>query len=369
MFNPTDLITAYRLAKIQKEKVSLHKKPPYWTPPYNTSTQPHEPAYLKFFQPSQTTDNHQNHPKAIVLVHKVSQHEMRERRAKGLWYSCDSKWALGHKCLALKLYLIEKIEKNHEVIDINISKEEGQLGKHQISVFGENLEINFHAIIGPFNHKTMWVVGRIGNQPVTILINSESTHNFLELSMLSKISLYVLTDDKVRMKVANGDQVQSEGRINDAPMVVHDMKFTADMYLLVLAGCDVVLGVQWLQGLTSMLWNFHNLTMQFTYQDTVIILKSLRGNTLMEEGAFNRAIALEKKKGSYCSSLNRFLKLKHLPLPLNPYNISLTCSLTYLPSLLAFSQLDLTTIVSPYNLVLNLFLWDPITTPTSKTMK
>ncbi|KAF5477121.1 hypothetical protein F2P56_003793 [Juglans regia] len=162
----------------------------------------------------------------------ISQNEMRERRAKGLYYSCDPKWAPGHKCSSPKLYLIEE---NYEVVDIDTKKEEDHITQE---ITGAASEITLHAIIGSLNPKTMQVVGRIGNQPVTILIDSGSTHNFLDPSIVSKLSLHVLTNDKVRVKVANGDRIQSEGRIKDVPIVVKDMRFSVDMYLLVLADCD-----------------------------------------------------------------------------------------------------------------------------------
>ncbi|KAF5466832.1 hypothetical protein F2P56_016722, partial [Juglans regia] len=292
MFKPTDLLAAYGLAKMQEEKNFLQKKPPYRNSPYQTATQNHQPPYLKPAHQSQTIDSHLNYPKAIVPVHKISPNEMRERRSKGLCYSCDSKWSPGHKCASPKLYLIEEIEENYEVVDLDTKKENDQITEE---INSAPPEITLHAIIGSLNPKTMRVVGRIGIQPVTILIDSGSTHNFLDPSLMSKLSLHVLTNDKVRVKVANGDQVQSEGRIKNVPMIIQDMKFSVDMYLLVLAGCDVVLGVQWLQGLGSILWNFHTLSMQFNYQDTVVILKGLRGSTLMEEGPVNRATALEKK--------------------------------------------------------------------------
>lgn len=170
-----------------------------------------------------------------------------------------------------------------------------QLDTQHILIPGESPKITLHAIVGSLNLKTMRVVGKIGNQPITILIDSGSTHNFLYPSILSKTSLHVLTNDKVKVKVANGDQIQSEGRIKNVPVAVQNMKFSTDMYLLMLAGCDVVLGVQWLQELGSILGNFRNLTMQFTYHNTLFVLRGMRGSTLMKEDAFNRATALENK--------------------------------------------------------------------------
>ncbi|KAG2696289.1 hypothetical protein I3760_07G052400 [Carya illinoinensis] len=277
MFSPTDLLTAYGLAKMQEEKIFLRKKGSYRNFSTHSASQNPQPPYLKHLPHIQPTDNQPNQPKAIVPVHKVSQSEMRERRAKGLCYSCDSKWAPGHKCSSPKLYLIEKIEESYVVVDIDNKKEEMQEANPNTSVSAEPPAITLHAIIGSLNPKTMRVVGKI------------------DPSLLSKLSLPVFTTDKVKVKIANGDQIQSEGSLKHVALVVQNLRFSVDLYLLVLAGCDIVLGVQWLQGLGSILWNFHNLTMQFTYHDSPVILNGLKGNSLMEEGLFNRPTTLEKK--------------------------------------------------------------------------
>lgn len=39
--------------------------------------------------------------------------------------------------------------------------------------------------------------------------------------------------------------------------------FITDSYVLILAGCDMVLEVQWLRELGPILWNSKELTMQF----------------------------------------------------------------------------------------------------------
>lgn len=41
-------------------------------------------------------------------------------------------------------------------------------------------EISLHALIGSVNPRTMRVQGRVRNQEVVILIDSGSTHNFID---------------------------------------------------------------------------------------------------------------------------------------------------------------------------------------------
>lgn len=41
-----------------------------------------------------------------LSVQRLYSAQMRERRAKGLCYTCDEKWSSSHVCKTLKLYLL-----------------------------------------------------------------------------------------------------------------------------------------------------------------------------------------------------------------------------------------------------------------------
>ena len=45
--------------------------------------------------------------------------------------------------------------------------------------------------------------------------------------------------------------------------------------VLPLMGCDLVLGVEWLKELGPIVWDFKNLTMQFTFKNQLVTLHGL----------------------------------------------------------------------------------------------
>lgn len=49
-------------------------------------------------------------------------------------------------------------------------------------------EISLHALTSSLNLKTMRVVGKVGGQKVVILIDSGSTHNFLDHSIVKRVN-------------------------------------------------------------------------------------------------------------------------------------------------------------------------------------
>jgi hypothetical protein len=55
--------------------------------------------------------------------------------------------------------------------------------------------------------------------------------------------------------VANGERVTCVGVIRDAPLIVEGAPFPADLFVLPLAGYDVVLGTRWLGALGPIVWD------------------------------------------------------------------------------------------------------------------
>jgi len=52
--------------------------------------------------------------------------------------------------------------------------------------------------------------------------------------------------------------------------------FRTDLFILPLAGCDAVLGIQWLRTLGPILWDFSDLKMEFTHGGVPCILQGIK---------------------------------------------------------------------------------------------
>jgi hypothetical protein len=164
----------------------------------------------------------------------------------------------------------------------------------------EHPEISLHAITGSSHPKTMRIIGTIGGKRVIILIDSGSTHNFLDSSVVQSSRLLVSKESRVRVQVANGEQILSEGKCAAVAVEVQKFRFHTDFFVIILAGCDVVLGIQWLVSLGSILWNFKDLTMEFTIAMEMIRLQGLASPTMLvdiqnsaQDNALQKSILLQ----------------------------------------------------------------------------
>jgi hypothetical protein len=152
-------------------------------------------------------------------VHRISPAQMTERRAKGLFYSCDDKWNSSHICKTPKLYLMTEVEiqQGEPVEEVFFDSIDGaNMVDEQNSVeCVETPKISIHAILGSPSPNTMRIVGIIQHQMVVILVDSGSIYNFLDPAIVSKARLPTLTSkvivvNVIVVKVANGQLMSGE---------------------------------------------------------------------------------------------------------------------------------------------------------------
>ncbi|KAF5468849.1 hypothetical protein F2P56_012962 [Juglans regia] len=138
----------------------------------------------------------------------------------------------------------------------------------------EQLEVSIHAISGCVNNNAMKLFGKIGSVSVEILVDSGSTHNFLDPMVVEATKLKVIRDEALQVRVANGTKILTQGKC-DQLVTIQGTKFLVPFHVLTLGGCNIVLGVQWLKTLGSIQWNFIDMSMQFEVDGKKLILQGL----------------------------------------------------------------------------------------------
>lgn len=73
----------------------------------------------------------------------------------------------------------------------------------------------------------------------------------------------VQQDKQLMVAVANGTKIAITATCKQLAWYMQENEFKANMRLIPLGGCDMVLGIQWLSQLGPVLWDFKNLWMEF----------------------------------------------------------------------------------------------------------
>ena len=116
----------------------------------------------------------------------------------------------------------------------------------------------------------MQIHSQIGKTPLTILIDSGSTHNFLHHKFAKIIGLKSKMSCLFSVVVSNGERLSSPGHFNGVKLSLHGIPIKVDFF---------VLGVQWLGILGPILWDFGRMQMQFTIARRKVLLQ---GSTSLE---------------------------------------------------------------------------------------
>ena len=93
----------------------------------------------------------------------------------------------------------------------------------------------------------------LGGTSFLALLDSGSTHNFISESAAQRTGLPLQRRPRLTATVANGERVSCVGVIRGAAITIHGDTFHADLFVMPLAGFDMVLGTHWLATLGPVL--------------------------------------------------------------------------------------------------------------------
>ncbi|GJW36708.1 retrotransposable element Tf2 [Tanacetum coccineum] len=153
-----------------------------------------------------TTRNWSSRPNTNPPRKQLSQKEYKKKRSKNLCFYCDKKYVPSHKCegqLFTLVVLAEQEDQEEEFVDADENLDEM-----------ENVEIQPHislnALSGVSSYQTLRVVGLFVNgQELHILIDSCSTHNFLDTKMAKRLGCAIRPTCPLTVNVAGEKQLLS----------------------------------------------------------------------------------------------------------------------------------------------------------------
>lgn len=123
---------------------------------------------------------------------------------------CDEKWTKGHKCKEKKLFMLvaedDNMDMETQVISV-VPEEIDTLEEGNHSCF----EISLQALLGNLNPSTLRLRGIVQHKPVMILVDSGSTHSFIDAGFSQRISLPVCDSKPFEVQVANGEKLSVRG--------------------------------------------------------------------------------------------------------------------------------------------------------------
>ncbi|XP_061358911.1 uncharacterized protein LOC133303071 [Gastrolobium bilobum] len=226
---------------------------------------------------SQTSTSH-------VPVKRMSQEEWNKRRELGLCFSCDEKWNKQHRCKGKLLLLVGEEQGDEED------------GEEIVWNFNEtgavNEDASLHSLSEIHNSKALNFVTTIQGQTVTILVDTGSTHSFIQRHLVSALQIPVIRIRKMRVFLGNGEFLVCDSKCLKVKLMVQGQTFEMDLWVLDLDTLGIILGMTWLESLGKVTHDYNQLTMEFDWQGKLVQLKGESHEGIQKKSAVGSCLSL-----------------------------------------------------------------------------
>ncbi|PRQ45269.1 putative retrotransposon gag domain, aspartic peptidase domain-containing protein [Rosa chinensis] len=274
---PRSLAYAQRLARRYETKQADNQpsRPPHpsnWSYshkalPSNIPSAPTTHTTTSQITPFSHPDTSQKQ-KAETSFCKWSTSKQREGRAQGLCYSCDEQWSQTHVGKRPVMAILESPTPLEELPIEEIVEEEQPSDSEQF--------IPIHAITHTMIGHMMRCKGFINKQPISVFVDCRSATNFLNPVVATRLGLTMQPVSQLHFTSASGEQLSRSSQAIDATDSIQGYQFTTSFLLMLVTGCDLLLGAQWLETLGFIGWHFSETVMVFTENGQCHVLNDLQ---------------------------------------------------------------------------------------------
>jgi hypothetical protein len=109
--------------------------------------------------------------------------EMSEKRARGIWFKCDGKYSRVHVCARKELAILVLYDDGSEIEYVDDESTEFSYAGVTEEIT-PTVAISLNSVVAP---KTMKVEEILGGQAVIVLVDSGASHNFISQSLAQEL--------------------------------------------------------------------------------------------------------------------------------------------------------------------------------------
>lgn len=235
-FQPISVPQATALARLQEDKLNDRRK-------YSKPTHTSHPAFSSLAPTHPPTQPAQ--PKQPFI--QRTQEDMALRRERGLCYNCEEKWNPSHRCKGKVLFFIANTD-DPSSSDIPLPEPSSHSAPTTLDNSSPTFDqsslhphVSLHAMADVPATDTFRLYSTINNKRITILVDSGSTHNFMQPRVAKFLNLQMQDTTPLRVMVGNGSVLDCRHLCRDTRILIQDHTFVVTLRVLSLSGADAVL--------------------------------------------------------------------------------------------------------------------------------
>ncbi|XP_016182574.1 uncharacterized protein LOC107624629 [Arachis ipaensis] len=279
---PPSLMRAVTLARLYEDKFATVPRTTYG--PNNFSAQqasqnpstPQRPTSRNSLPPLLPTPNQRpSTSNSKNFVKRLSPAKIQIRREKGLCFWCDEKFSASHKCANKHLMLLQLAGEDDPALD-----DLGELVQSESAIL-EQLEqdvvahhLSYNAMHGTKGPSTIRLKAMLNGLEVQVLIDGGSSDSFIQPRIAKFLNLPVEPCLGFKVVVGDFDVLTVEGCISKIDIHVQGCKITIpEVYVLHVAGGDMVIGTTWLETLKTHIVDYDSSFLRFLHQGKFVTIR------------------------------------------------------------------------------------------------
>jgi hypothetical protein len=239
---PGDLDTACSLALLQEAAEPARADRSYTARPML------KPVAARWDQPRTGTSDNSKHSLAAAPTADSKVASLRAyRHARGLCQYCAEKWSKGHKCAeTVQLHVVQEL---WDMLSVDQPESKGEF---EDSVDQLMLLLSKESMSANTLSKAFRICGQLQGMEMLMLLDSGSSHSFLNSVRTTDLSGFVPLDTPLSVRVANGNVLLCSVELPNAEWSVQGVTFSSTFKVLPLPFYDIILGMDWLENLSPM---------------------------------------------------------------------------------------------------------------------
>lgn len=196
-------------------------------------------------------------------------------KARGLCIRCGEKWAPSHKCATeMQLHALQEVW--------NLCQEDFEEPEQEFATSSDAprqlcMLLSTAAVLGSTAPCTMQFRGLLSGIEVLILVDSGSSHSFLNSETAKKLTGTVPLVHLVSVKIADGGMI-SLSCVSELPVAewsVQGHVFNSTLKILPLGTFDVIIGMDWSEAFSPMKVHWRHKWMTNPYGTAIVHLQGL----------------------------------------------------------------------------------------------
>ncbi|KAJ4821432.1 polyprotein [Rhynchospora pubera] len=239
-----------------------------------------------------------------------------QKRAMGLCTRCEARWHPGHQCMGKAVHLLMGPDDNDGELEAATVTYEGE-GTSSESDSVEETVISLFAAKDTSRVRNMKFKGYVGPTPIFALVDSGSTHSFVNPDILTSTNFMISQTAPMSVVVANGSKMLTDAECRGLKFSIQGNEFTKDVRLLDIKGYDLILGLDWLTERGPMMVDWKKGYLKFKNGDKEVKLQVSEETAGLALCQSELDLVQERRKGSEILVAQLFKMEAENPIELN----------------------------------------------------